>query len=42
MADIAEPPEYVTLLQGWMLSYKPQKLFARTGNLLHELTELAP
>src|SRR6266850_1821379 len=37
-----ERPEHIKILERWMKSYQPEKLFDRTGRLLPELTELAP
>ena len=35
-------PEHVTLLESWMKSYKPEKLFDENGRLIPELADLAP
>jgi xylulose-5-phosphate/fructose-6-phosphate phosphoketolase len=42
IADMAKKPSHVKLLEKWMKSYKPEKLFDRTGKLHKELAELAP
>src|ERR1035437_9647501 len=42
LAELAEKPEHLKLLEKWMKSYKPQELFDRTGRLIPELGELAP
>ncbi len=42
IADIAEKPEHLTLLENWMKSYKPEELFDDTGALTSELAALAP
>jgi len=35
-------PEHLALLEDWLKSYKPEKLFDENGRLLPELAELAP
>ncbi|MBQ8748917.1 MAG: phosphoketolase family protein [Clostridia bacterium] len=35
-------PEHLSLLEDWMRSYEPEKLFDKGGRLLPELQELAP
>jgi xylulose-5-phosphate/fructose-6-phosphate phosphoketolase len=42
LAEIAEKPEHLKLLELWMKSYKPQELFDKSGKLIPELAELAP
>jgi xylulose-5-phosphate/fructose-6-phosphate phosphoketolase len=37
-----DKPEHIKILEKWMKSYKPEKLFDKTGKLLPELAELAP
>ena len=37
-----ERPEHIKILERWMKSYQPEKLFDRTGRLLPEVAELAP
>jgi len=41
-AEMATKPKHVRLLENWMKSYKPEKLFDRNGKLIPELAELAP
>ncbi len=41
MGDMSNPGA-VKLLEKWMKSYRPEKLFDRTGRLLPELADLAP
>jgi xylulose-5-phosphate/fructose-6-phosphate phosphoketolase len=40
--DIAANPEKLKLLEDWMRSYQPEKLFDKSGALIPELKELAP
>ena len=42
LAELAEKPEHLKLLEKWMKSYKPQELFDRAGKLVPALAELAP
>jgi len=35
-------PKHITLLEKWMKSYKPERLFDKTGKLIPELADLAP
>ncbi len=42
LAELAEKPAHVKLLEKWMKSYKPQELFDKDGRLIAELRELAP
>jgi xylulose-5-phosphate/fructose-6-phosphate phosphoketolase len=42
LAELAEKPEHLKLLEKWMKSYKAQELFDQTGRLIPELAELAP
>jgi len=35
-------PKHITLLETWMKSYKPERLFDKTGKLIPELADLAP
>ncbi|MGH6875246.1 MAG: phosphoketolase, partial [Aestuariivirgaceae bacterium] len=37
-----DKPEHIKILEKWMKSYKPEKLFDKTGKLLPQLAELAP
>ncbi len=41
MGDM-DKPGHVKLLEKWMKSYQPEKLFDKTGRLIPELEELAP
>ncbi|MEW6143516.1 MAG: phosphoketolase family protein [Thermodesulfobacteriota bacterium] len=40
--EMATKPSHVKLLEKWMRSYKPEKLFDKKGKLIPELAELAP
>ena len=42
LAELAEKPEHVTILEEWMKSYRPEELFDATGRLNPELAALAP
>ena len=42
LAEMASKKQHITLLEKWLKSYKPQELFAETGQLRPELAELAP
>ncbi|SPE50329.1 putative phosphoketolase 2 [Verrucomicrobia bacterium] len=42
LAELAEKPQHLKLLEKWMKSYKPQELFDANGKLLPELAALAP
>jgi xylulose-5-phosphate/fructose-6-phosphate phosphoketolase len=42
LAEMAEKPEHVKILEGWMKSYKPEELFDKNGKLIDELGELTP
>ncbi|MDP1670534.1 MAG: phosphoketolase family protein, partial [Alphaproteobacteria bacterium] len=42
IADLANNPEHVKLLEQWMQSYRPQELFDETGRLRPALAALAP
>jgi xylulose-5-phosphate/fructose-6-phosphate phosphoketolase len=42
LAELAEKPEHITLLERWMKSYRPEELFDATGRLKSELAALAP
>jgi xylulose-5-phosphate/fructose-6-phosphate phosphoketolase len=42
LAELAENPEHVKLLEQWMKSYRPGELFDETGRLRRELARLAP
>jgi xylulose-5-phosphate/fructose-6-phosphate phosphoketolase len=41
-SEMAEKPAHVKLLEAWMKSYKPDKLFDSNGRLVPDLAELAP
>jgi xylulose-5-phosphate/fructose-6-phosphate phosphoketolase len=42
LSDVRENPESLKLLERWLQSYEPQKLFDQSGRLIPELRELAP
>jgi xylulose-5-phosphate/fructose-6-phosphate phosphoketolase len=42
LANLAENPEHLELLENWMKSYRPEELFDEAGKLRRELAELAP
>lgn len=42
IAEMAKNPSHVKLLEKWMKSYNPEKLFDDNGSLMPELSELAP
>ena len=42
LANVRENPEHLKLLEAWMKSYQPEKLFDREGRFISELAELAP
>ena len=42
VADLAQKPEHIKILEDWMKSYRPQELFDNDGALIPELAELAP
>jgi xylulose-5-phosphate/fructose-6-phosphate phosphoketolase len=42
LAELAEKPAHLALLERWMRSYKPEELFTSEGKLQPELRELAP
>jgi xylulose-5-phosphate/fructose-6-phosphate phosphoketolase len=42
LAELAEKPNHLKLLEKWMKSYKPEELFDASGTLISELAELAP
>ena len=42
MAEMHEKPAHLALLEEWLRSYQPEKLFDEKGRLLPELRELAP
>jgi xylulose-5-phosphate/fructose-6-phosphate phosphoketolase len=42
LADVATNPAHLKLLESWMRSYQPEKLFDNDGRLIPELKVLAP
>jgi xylulose-5-phosphate/fructose-6-phosphate phosphoketolase len=42
LAELAEKPEHLKLLETWMKSYRAEELFDEDGRLIAELAELAP
>ncbi|MEB3217857.1 MAG: phosphoketolase family protein [Nostocales cyanobacterium 94392] len=42
LSNMAAEPAHVQLLEDWMKSYQPEKLFDQNGKLIAELAELAP
>ena len=42
LAQLAEKPEHVKMLEGWLRSYKPENLFDSNGVFRKDLRELAP
>ena len=42
LANMAEVPEHVALLERWLKSYRPEELFDEQGRPIPELLELAP
>jgi xylulose-5-phosphate/fructose-6-phosphate phosphoketolase len=42
LAELPSKPEHLTMLETWLLSYKPEELFDERGKLRPELAELAP
>ena len=42
VADLANKPEHLKILEHWMRSYRPEELFDARGKLVPELAELAP
>jgi xylulose-5-phosphate/fructose-6-phosphate phosphoketolase len=42
VAQFAEKPEHIALLEGWMRGYQPEELFDEHGALRPELAALAP
>lgn len=42
LAELASQPEHLKLLEDWLRSYQPEKLFDQSGKLIEELAELAP
>ena len=42
LAQLAEKPDHLKLLENWLRSYRPEELFTAEGKLKPELRELAP
>jgi len=42
LANLAEDPAHIKVLEKWMKSYRPEELFDKAGKLIPELAELAP
>jgi xylulose-5-phosphate/fructose-6-phosphate phosphoketolase len=42
LAQLAEKPDHLKLLEQWLRSYKPEELFTAEGKLQPQLRELAP
>jgi xylulose-5-phosphate/fructose-6-phosphate phosphoketolase len=42
LAQLAERPDNVAQLEGWLQSYRPEELFDERGTLIPELAELPP
>ncbi len=42
LANLAEHPSHLRLLEKWMKSYRPEELFDPAGKLIAQLAELAP
>jgi len=42
LAELATKPEHLTMLEQWLQSYGPEKLFTQEGALIPELRALAP
>jgi xylulose-5-phosphate/fructose-6-phosphate phosphoketolase len=42
VADLAKKPEHLKILERWMRSYHPERLFDEGGRLVSELAELPP
>ncbi len=42
LANLAEHPQHLEVLETWMKSYRPEELFDEAGKLIPELAELAP
>ena len=42
LANLAENPAHLRLLEKWMKSYRPEELFDEAGKLVAQLAELAP
>jgi xylulose-5-phosphate/fructose-6-phosphate phosphoketolase len=42
LSGVATNPEHLKILEDWMKSYEPERLFDERGRLMHSLAELAP
>jgi xylulose-5-phosphate/fructose-6-phosphate phosphoketolase len=42
VADVAQNPEHLRILEKWLRSYGPEELFDKNGTLIPELKELSP
>ena len=42
LANLAEKPKHLEILEQWLKSYRPEELFDEAGKLVPELAELAP
>jgi len=42
VTNVRDNPEHLSILEDWMRSYEPEKLFDENGALIEELSELAP
>ncbi len=42
LSELAAKPDHIKILEKWMKSYQPEKLFDENGALIPELKELAP
>lgn len=42
IADLSTRPDHIVVLEQWMRSYHPERLFDENGRLIPELAELAP
>ncbi|MDQ6663848.1 MAG: phosphoketolase family protein [Acidobacteriota bacterium] len=42
LSEIAENPEHLKILEGWLRSYRPQELFDDSGKFQPEFAQLAP
>ncbi|HLH17667.1 MAG TPA: phosphoketolase family protein [Bryobacteraceae bacterium] len=42
LAQLAEKPEHIRILEGWMKSYRPEELFDSEGAPVAKITALAP
>jgi xylulose-5-phosphate/fructose-6-phosphate phosphoketolase len=42
LANLAENPQHLVILEQWLKSYRPEELFDEAGKLIPELAELAP